>query len=132
LPGSDQGGALGNWRDLPVSPLHRVALGPLGAPTGFAPANRLARDGDGRFRVTRGRRAVSYVHLLLPKHPVIQAEGVWVESFFPGPVGLAALTLAAKAELFGRFPQFRQDPLQIGRRKGRRPAGTQGSQAPGA
>ena len=42
-------GALGNWRDLLVSPLHRIALGPAGAPTGLAPGP-LARG--------RQRRAV--------------------------------------------------------------------------
>ncbi len=97
-------GALGNWRDLLVSPQRRIALGPAGAPTGFAPARWLAADGDGRFRVARGRNAVTYVHLLLPEHALIRAEGAWVESFYPGPQGLAARDPAARADLFQRVP----------------------------
>jgi len=35
---------------------------------------------------------------------LIRAEGAWVESFYPGPLGLAALELAARADLFQRVP----------------------------
>ncbi len=99
-------GALGNWHDLLVSPQHRIALGTQAEPGGFAPASWLACDGDGRFRVSRRRSAVTYVHLLLPRHAVIRAEGAWVESFYPGPVGLLALDPEARAALFRRFPKL--------------------------
>jgi hypothetical protein len=97
-------GALGNRRALLVSPQHRIALGPTGAPTGIAPARWLAADGDGRFRVARGRSQVTYINLLLPEHALIRAEGAWVESFYPGPQGLAALDPASRADLFQRVP----------------------------
>ncbi len=97
-------GALGNWRDLLVSPQHRIALGRAGAPEGFVPARWLAAAGDGRFRVARGQRQVSYVHLMLAEHGLIRADGAWVESFYPGPDGLAALDPASRARLFRRFP----------------------------
>ncbi len=111
-------GALGNGHDLLVSPQHRIALGPADAPKGFAPARWLAEEGDGRFRVTAGRRGVEYIHLMLPEHALIRAEGAWVESFYPGPEGLKALDLATRARLFRNAPAFagirtRQDAERI-------------------
>jgi Ca2+-binding RTX toxin-like protein len=97
-------GALGNARDILLSPQHRVALGASQRPEGFVPARWLAEDGDGRFRVAKGKRAVSYVHLMLARHAVVLAEGAPVESFYPGPQALAALDVFARAGLFLRFP----------------------------
>lgn len=97
-------GALGNARDLLVSPQHRVALGASERLEGFVPARWLAENGDGRFRVAKGKRAVSYVHLMLARHAVMLAEGAPVESFYPGPQALAALDVFARAGLFLRFP----------------------------
>ncbi|GGD35748.1 Hint domain-containing protein [Sinisalibacter lacisalsi] len=99
-------GALGNARDLLLSPQHRVALGGGTALEGFVPARWLAEDGDGRFRIARGKRTVTYIHLLLPRHAVVLAEGAPVESFYPGPQALAALDPVARARLFLRFPAF--------------------------
>ena len=92
-------GALGNARDLLVSPQHRMVLG-----GGFVPARWLAEAADGRFRVARGKRSVTYVHLMLPRHAVILAEGAPAESFYPGPGALAGLDSFAKAALFRRHP----------------------------
>lgn len=33
---------------------------------------------------------ISYYHLLPNRHEIIQAEGMWVESLFPGDTGLQA------------------------------------------
>jgi len=97
-------GALGNTRDLLLSPQHRVALGTSGQPEAFARARWLAEDGDGRFRIAMGKRGVSYLHIMLPRHAVVLAEGVPVESFYPGPQALAALDVFLRASLFLRFP----------------------------
>jgi Ca2+-binding RTX toxin-like protein len=99
-------GALGNGRDLLLSPQHRVALGTADRPEGFVRARWLAEDGDGRFRFARGKRAAEYVHVMLPRHAVVLAEGALVESFYPGPQALAALDVFAKARLFLRFPSL--------------------------
>jgi len=42
---------------------------------------------------------VTYLHLLLPRHQVILADGVETESFHPSEAALAALDPAARARL---------------------------------
>lgn len=82
-------------RDLILSPNHRVLLkteashalhDPLGA---LAPAKALTRLPHVR-RLT-GRREITYFNLLLPRHEVIIADGIAVESLFPGPEVFASL-----------------------------------------
>lgn len=80
-------GALGNDRDLRVSPEHRVLL------QGWK-AEMLAGDAevlvaakhliDGHVIRRDPVRRVRYVHLLLERHHLIRSEGGWSESFFPG------------------------------------------------
>jgi serralysin len=79
-------GAVGNARDLVLSPQHGVMV----AGVGLIRARHLA-DFSARARVMRGARAVAYHHLLLPRHALIWAEGAVVESFYPGPMAMAAL-----------------------------------------
>tara|TARA_R100000322_G_scaffold120577_2_gene78186 strand:+ start:8428 stop:9582 length:1155 start_codon:yes stop_codon:yes gene_type:complete len=83
------------WRDLIVSPNHRVLMrtqptfalhDPLGA---LAPAKALTRLAG--VRPQAGRRAITYFTLLLPRHEVIIADGLAVESLFPGPEVFASL-----------------------------------------
>lgn len=97
-------GRLGNSAPVQLSALHGIAV-----PGGFlARAGHLAATGWGGARVRHGRSrapgGVLYLHLLLPRHALLSVEGLWVESFWPGPVGLAALDLAAKATLIRALP----------------------------
>ena len=79
-----QAGRFGLRRDLTVSPQHAVL--------GLVRARHLAEWGGAR--VALGVRSVTYHHLLLPHHGLIRAEGCLAESFYPGRMALAALTLA--------------------------------------
>jgi len=104
LPVEIKAGALGNAAPVRLSALHGVAV----AEGLLARAGHLAGTGWGGARVLRGKgRAaggVGYHHLLLPRHALISVEGLWVESFWPGAQGIAALDLAAKARLIRALP----------------------------
>ncbi|MGD1926787.1 MAG: Hint domain-containing protein [Paracoccaceae bacterium] len=85
-------GALGEglpYRDLVVSPQHRMLI-PDGDRGMLAPAKGLT--GLDGIRRMRGRRHITYYHLLLEHHAVIFAEGAPTESFFPGPQALRSLS----------------------------------------
>lgn len=86
-------GRFGNRRDLTLSPQHAVLVGGR-----LIRARHLAQWAEGA-RVARGMTRVSYHHLLLPRHALIRAEGSLAESFYPGPVALAALTLPDRLSL---------------------------------
>lgn len=76
-------------RDLVLSPQHCVALpGPAGPV--LVRARHLAAY-DPFARVVKGARGVSYHHILLPCHDLVLAEGLAVESLYPGPLALASL-----------------------------------------
>ena len=90
-------GALGPGRparDLVVSPQHRVLVesragAALGPAVGFMKLPGVSR--------MRGRRRVTYVHLLLARHELLWAEGQVCESFFPGRMALRMLRPADRA-----------------------------------
>ncbi len=88
-----QAGRFGNRRDLTLSPQHGVMVG--GA---LIRARHLAEFAPGA-RVAKGVRAVSYHHVLLPRHACLWAEGCATESFYPGPMAVAALAPADRASL---------------------------------
>lgn len=103
-------GALGNDRDLVVSPLHRLVLTGWraelygGAPELLVPARGLLHH--------RGIRQapvpdVTYVHLLFDRHEIVFAEGIASESFHPGVVGMARLDPAVRDEIHALFPGLR-------------------------
>lgn len=80
-------GAIGNDRPLRVSPQHRILVQGwqaellLGEPEVLVPAKFLV-DGKSVFREAKPQ--IAYYHLLLGRHHLIQSEGTWTESFFPG------------------------------------------------
>lgn len=92
------------------------APGPVGA---LARAGHMADSGWGGARRMRGARAARYHHLLLPVHALIAAEGVWVESFWPGPEALRALDPAQRFALIRALPALsrvlwrQEDPAQV-------------------
>ncbi len=91
-PISIDAGALGPdlpLRELTVSPQHRILLKRDGAEV-FAPAKALtALPG---IRIQLEQTSVTYVHILLASHAVVLSEGLATESFFPGPMAIAALS----------------------------------------
>jgi hypothetical protein len=84
-------GRLGNDQPLVLSPQHRVLWR-----GGLLPAKGLL----GLPGVVRSPRPVAdYVHLLCPRHEVIFAAGVCVESFLPGAQALRSLGTGARSGL---------------------------------
>jgi hypothetical protein len=85
-------GALGNTRELLVSPQHRMLIGGWRAEMFFGQDEVLVAAkhlvNNDRIHVQPMRR-VTYHHLLFDRHEVVFAEGIPSESFFPGETILA-------------------------------------------
>jgi hypothetical protein len=98
--------------DLAVSPLHRMCLPgdrKQGAPVSLAPARALLSLTG--VRQMTGKAAVEYFSLLMPHHSLLMAEGALVESFYPGPVALAALRPDQRADVLAHIPTLATDPI---------------------
>ena len=102
-------GALGNDRDLRVSPQHRMLLQGWQAELLFgelevlATAKSLLND-HSILRDEGGE--VEYFHMLFDTHEIIYAEGCPSESFHPGQQGWKALDQATRDEILTLFPQL--------------------------
>lgn len=102
-------GALGNRRDLRVSPQHRMLLSGwraellFGVPEVLAAACHLLNDTS----ITRAPcDEVRYIHLMFDRHQIITAEGCPSESFFPGDVTLSDIDAVTRAEILALFPEL--------------------------
>ncbi|MEO0939369.1 MAG: Hint domain-containing protein [Pseudomonadota bacterium] len=104
-------GALGPGvphRDLHVSPQHRmlvrspIAKRMFGTAEALVAAKRLLPLPG--VSAPAARAPVTYFHLVMDGHQIVWAEGAETESFYPGPMGLAALSPAARAEMEALFP----------------------------
>ncbi|QHQ35730.1 Hint domain-containing protein [Algicella marina] len=109
-------GALGNTRDLAVSPAHRMLLEGWRAEVLYGEAEVLAaaRDlvnGDTIYRAEGGE--VTYYHVMFDDHQIISAEGIPSESFQPGRPALDSVSQDARAELLALFPELATDEGQI-------------------
>lgn len=106
-------GALGNTRDLVLSPQHRVVISGARAELLFGeaevmvPAIHLAELGIG-YRKPGGR--VTYYHLMFDQHQVIYSEGVASESYLPHDG--RGLSVAAQAEFQVLFPELARTASQ--------------------
>ncbi|MGH1454199.1 MAG: Hint domain-containing protein [Paracoccaceae bacterium] len=69
-------------------------------------ARHLAPSDWNGARVMQGKRGCTYHHILLPRHALIRANGIWAETFWPGPMGFAALSRAAKREILMQMPHL--------------------------
>lgn len=124
-PGSDEkykpyqikAGALGDGLpqcDLMVSPQHHIllrgaqCLALLGLSEVIAPAKGLT--GLAGVRHMKGKKTVTYHHLLLARHALLLAGGVASESFYPGPNAIKMLSDAQRDALFALFPALRENP----------------------
>lgn len=110
-------GALGNSRDLRVSPLHRMLICSTQAELLFGSSEVLACakhlvNGDTIFSDPCAE--VTYFHLLFDRHEVILAEDCPSESFFPGRQTTAAIEQEIRDELFALFPELEQDATTYG------------------
>ena len=114
-------GALGPGRparDLVVSPQHRILIANRVAERMFGEASILvpAKDLLGYFGVSRiaDPAGVEYWHLLLEGHHVLQSQGIWAESLYPGPEAMKGLSCASQAEILALFPQLAMRPEAAG------------------
>lgn len=104
-----EAGAIHNTRPLVLSQQHRVLVEGWQAELLFGesevlvPAVHLLNDHNIRL-VKAGH--VTYHHLLLDTHAVIETEGVWTESLHPGAEALNALLPLARAEIAALFPSL--------------------------
>ena len=62
-----------------------------GLRAGLIRARHCAEFGAGA-RATKGIRPVRYHHLMLARHDLLIAEGARVESFYPGPMAMIAVS----------------------------------------
>jgi len=95
-------------RDLRVSPQHRMLVRSTIAKRMFDTSETLVAAKHllplpGVYQ-DEGLQALRYFHIVLDAHHVLWADGAEAESFYPGPMGLAALAPAAQAELRALFP----------------------------
>lgn len=114
-------GALGIYRpdaDLVVSPEHRVIVTGAAAGDLFGQPEVLvcARDllGDRRVTVDHSLRETWYVHLMLECHQVVWANGLEVETFHPGYMGLEHLDGGQRKSLLEMRPELGGDPFTYG------------------
>lgn len=91
-------GAIGNDAALYLSPQHAICVPGISA--GLIRARHFAQYGRGA-RAALGMKQVSYHHLMLPQHAVLLASGAQVESFYPGPMAMAALAPDVRRAVLG-------------------------------
>ncbi len=101
--------ALGNDRELRVSPQHRILIEGWQAELHFGqrqvlvPAKHLI-NGKTIFQEPAGK--VDYYHLMFDHHEIIWSDGLLSESFFPGD-HILMQDRAVLAELLALFPELR-------------------------
>ncbi|PVA09489.1 hemolysin-type calcium-binding protein [Pelagivirga sediminicola] len=114
-------GALGAGRpdaQLLVSPEHRmlvqgdVARALFNTPEVLISAKDLINSGT--IKVDLSVREVTYIHLLLPRHQIIWANGLETESFHPASAALSTLEQADRLRLLARFPSLEFEPQTYG------------------
>jgi len=114
-------GALGIDRpdsDLIVSPDHRVLMRGAQARELWGEPEVLVRAadlvGDRFVTVDHSLRETWYVHLMLERHEVIWANGLEVETFHPGYMGLDHLEGLQRKALVELRPELASDPQKYG------------------
>lgn len=110
-------GALGVDRpdgDLIVSPDHRVLVTGAAARDLWGEDEVLVRAadlvGDRFITVDHYLRETYYIHLMLDRHEVIWANGLEVETFHPGFMGLEHLTGLQRTSLLDAKPEVGRNP----------------------
>lgn len=103
---------------LLVSPDHRMVLRGARAQSLFNQDEVLvsARDLVNDHSIIRDHtvKSVTYIHMLLPQHDIVFANGVATESFHPASAALATMQANDKARLFDQMPDLRDAPETYG------------------
>ena len=102
-------GTLGNDHDLVVSPQHAILLSDWRAELLYGQDEVLVRakdllNMDGVYRKTGA--LITYCHILMDHHHVVQAHGIWSETLYPGSVAMDAVNPVAQAEIDALFPDL--------------------------
>ena len=110
-------GALGNYRDLRVSPQHRMLVSDwrsevyFGESQVFVAAKHLINDSTIRCVPCN---EITYVHMSFDQHEVIYAEGALSESLHLGSMTMSTLDRTSQAEVLSLFPELQtSDPPAI-------------------
>lgn len=110
-------GALGNHRDLLVSPRHRMLVADwrvellTGTEQALVPAVNLV---NGHDILRREGGQVTYVHILFDRHQIVFAEGCPSESLHPGRCAMDSLEQDSRAEVLRLFPDLAHDENAYG------------------
>ena len=56
------------------------------------------------IRRMKGKRRVTYYHIMLERHALLVSEGLATESFYPGAAGMRMLRPHQKLQVFRHFP----------------------------
>ncbi len=113
--------ALGGGRpdaQLLVSPEHRmlvsgdVARALFNTPEVLVLAKDLINSDS--IKVDMAVREVTYIHLLLPRHQIVWANGLETESFHPESAAMSTLSETDRLRLFERFPALEIEPHTYG------------------
>lgn len=114
-------GALGIDRpdnQLLVSPAHRLLVRRPSAQALFNTSEVLVQARDlvngGNIAPDLSVCEVTYIHLMLPRHEVLWANGVETDSFHPLGADLEALSPEDRARLHGIDPALPADPARYG------------------
>lgn len=114
-------GALGIQRpdqELLVSPEHRMLITGRAARELFNAEEVLVAAKDlingSTVTVDLSVREVTYVHLLLPRHEILRANGIETESFHPANTALSTLSEGDRERLLAGLPDLNADPHSYG------------------
>lgn len=102
-------GALGNYRDLVVSPQHRMLVSDWRAEMWFGRAEVLVAAKhlvDGAKIRQMPARSVTYYHMIFDQHEIIFAEGIPSESLHLGEMTMSILDQPSRAEVLRLFPDL--------------------------
>jgi Hint domain-containing protein len=105
-------------QELLVSPEHRLLIRGRAAqalfntPEVLVPAYNLVNNTTITF--DHGVREVTYIHLLLPSHQILWANGIETESFHPANASLSSLAEDDRRRLLAQLPDLELDPHLYG------------------
>ena len=91
-------GILGNRSEVRLSPQHAVLM-LLDGEEVLVRAGHLARHGYRGCRIAEGTRRITYHHILLPSHGIMDADGLAAESLYPGRHAVAPLDRKSQMEI---------------------------------
>lgn len=105
-------------QDLLVSPRHRMLLRGPAVRDLFNTTEVLVAASDlvngHSITIDRRVREITYIHLMLPSHQVLWANGVETESFHPANTALTSLNEPDRVRLLAQHPELEQDPYLYG------------------